>query len=427
MTRIRENALLVILVLVAISCIKVELSSEASLLEDFASKLASSFPKNATYIRMRDVSKIEQPTTMVIRAAFEEWPTTTDTNIRYQLVRGDQYNVNAGTYPCRDKISGKPLGDRVELPSSNPFDFYTFIQTNLNILVMGDSLAVEFGTWFQNAGRAKNKTNIEGIDWKRYIAEGLVFSEVDGGGTISFWRNLGFWLRRNRGLALPNYGRGWTKSWVATLHSKLPKSSDKVHVLIFRVSHPWLSFADVTKKSLRETISVAREYLGRPLRIIFMTVPINNNIATQKDFDDFRAMNNRIRSFVTNLHSSDVMVSDLEVYMDNIIEWNAKQIGMNTSYPSCFLAERLAMPRYGHHVAQVCGERVSINSTSCRYNMLLNDGLHFCTETLGPRLFANWACLLQCTERSSQAIRNCERVCNEMYFTLDGTLPAGGI
>lgn len=428
MTRIRDKALWVLLVLVAISCLEVDLSSETSLFKDFASKLASSLPtNNDSYLRIHDLSKIELPTPMVIRAAFEEWPKTMDTNIRYQLVRGDRYNVNAGTYPCRDKISGKPLDHRVELPSSNPFDFYTFIQTDLNILVMGDSLAVEFGTWFQNAGRAKNKTNIEGIDWKRYIAEGLVFADVDGGGTISYWRNLGFWLRRNHGLPLPNYGRGWTESWVTTLHSKLPTSSDKVHVLIFRVSHPWLSMNDVTEESLRETIAVAQDYLGEPLTIIFMTVPINNNIVTQQDFEDFRAMNNRIRSFVTKLRSSDVLVSDLEVYMDNIIKWNAKQIGMNTSYPSCFLAERLVMRRNAHHVAQVCGERVPINSTSCRKNILLNDGLHFCTETLGPRLFANWACLLQCIERSSQAIRECERACNEVYFTLNDTLPAGGI
>ena len=170
MTRIRGNALRVLLVLVAISCLQVNLSSETSPLK----KLTSKFD-----VRIHGLSKIEMPIAMVIRAAFEAWPTTMDRNIKYQLVRGDRHNVNAGTYPCRDKTSWKPLGDRVELPSSNPFDFYTFIQTNLNILVMGDSLAVEFGTWFQNAGRAKNKTNIEGIDWKRYIAEGLVFADVD--------------------------------------------------------------------------------------------------------------------------------------------------------------------------------------------------------------------------------------------------------
>jgi hypothetical protein len=432
----KEKALWVLLVLIAISSLKVELSSDTlkvelssdtSLFKFLTSKRASSFPTNVNYLQIHDLSKIERLKAMVIKEEFEEWPTTIDANIRYQLVRGGRYNVHKGVYACRDKISGKPLRNRVELPSSNPFDFYTFIQTNLNILVMGDSLAVEFGIWFQNAGRAKNTTIIEGLRWRHRIAEGLAFSEVDGGGTISIWRNIDFWLRRNHGLPLPNSGRGWNKTWVATLHSRLPTSSDKVHVLIFRVSYPWLSMNNVTEESLSETLSVAQEYLGEPLTIIFMTVPINNNIVTRQDFDDFRAMNNRIRSFVTNLHSSDVLVSDLEVYMDNIIEWNAKQIGMNTSYPRCFLEERLAMRSNAHHVAQVCGERVPINSTSCRRNMLLNDGLHFCTETLGPRLFANWACLLECIERSSQAIRECERGCNEIYFTLDDTLSAGGI
>lgn len=313
----------------------------------------------------------------------------------------------------------------MELPSPNPFDFYTFIQTKLNILVMGDSLAVEFGTWLQNAGRAKNKSVIEGIDWRRYIAEGLVIGNVDGGGSISYWRNVAFWARKTEGLPLPNYGRGWNKSWVARLHSNLRSSSDKVNVLVFRVSHPWVRMGEVTEEALNETISVAHEYLGRPLTIIFLTVPINNNIVTERDLNDFRAMNNRIRSLVAKLNTSDILLSDTEFYMDNIIQWNAKQIGMNTSYPSCFLAERLVMRGVAHHVAHVCAEHVPANSTTCRRNMLVNDGVHLCMETLGPRFFANWACLLQCADGSPEALRGCERGCNEVYFDLDNPLASG--
>ena len=141
-------------------------------------------------------------------------------------------------------------------------------------------------------------------------------------------------------------------------------------------------------------------------------------------------MNYRIRSFVEYLNASDVLLSDAEVYMDNVIEWNAKQIGTNASYPRCFLEEGLQHERgqkFGQHVAQVCAEHVPHNSASCRRNMLLFDGIHFCMmESLGPRLYANWACLLQCTESSSQVLREWERGCNEMYFHLNNSV-AGGL
>lgn len=181
----------------------------------------------------------------------------------YQLVRGPRYtNSGSASYTCRNASTWEPLDGRVELPSSNPFDFYTYIRTKLNILVMGDSLAVEFGTWFQSAGQATNNTVLEYLQWWRSVAEGMALAEVDGGGSISYWRILGLWKRGACNGPLPNSGRGWRDSWVITLQTNLPDSSKKVDVLIFRVSHPWLRPDEVTYKDLDETVSVAHEYLG---------------------------------------------------------------------------------------------------------------------------------------------------------------------
>ena len=80
-----------------------------------------------------------------------------------------------------------------------------------------------------------------------------------------------------------------------------------------------------------------------------------------------------------------------------------------------------------HHICQVCSEQVPHNSSSCKRNVLSNDGQHFCMETLGPRLMANWACLIQCAydqEEGEERVRDCEGVCSSKYLTLDEPLLA---
>ncbi|KAI2502201.1 hypothetical protein MHU86_12253 [Fragilaria crotonensis] len=342
--------------------------------------------------------------------------------IEYQRVRGPHYNRSQiSAYACRNITTWEPLDDRAELPSSSPFDFYTYIQTNLNILVMGDSLAVEFGSWFQNAGRGTDKNILKYIPIGDHLGEGLTTSKVDGGGSISYWRILGLWEKRTLNRPLPNLGKGWNESWPSTLRAALPDPSDKINVLIFRVSHPWLGTREVTVHRLMETVALAKLYLGEPLPIIFVTVPLNNNVVTKENMADFRAMNDLVRTFVRDLNASDVLLSDVEAYLDNVIEWNANMIGMDTSDPSYFLAERLRIPdlKYRHHVAAVCSERNSSNMTDCQRNMLVKDGLHFCMETLGPRLYANWACLIQCSFGKSEDLRQCELECNKKNFYFD--------
>ena len=348
-----------------------------------------------------------------------------DKYISYQIVRGRHYNRSqVSAYACRNITSWIPLDGRSELPSSNPFDFYTYIKTNLNILLMGDSLAVEFGSWFQNAGRATNKTVLKQLPFKGHFADGLVVANVDGGGSIAYWRILGLWERRTLNRPLPNEGKGWKETWASTLHAALPIESNKINVLIFRVSHPWLGTREVTQERLMETITVAKLYLGEPLTIIFLTVPLNNNVVTDQNMTSFRAMNDVVRSFVSDLNASNVLLSDVEVYLDNVIEWNANMIGMDTLDPNYFLRERLRVPdlKYRHHAAAVCAKRDSSNMTDCQRNMLLNDGLHFCMESLGPRLYANWACLIQCSYGEQHLLRDCEWRCNEKYFHLGETL-----
>ena len=358
--------------------------------------------------------------------------------ISYQLVRGRRYILPQNNtvlrvgYKCRNTSSWDVLDNRMELPASNPFDFNTFVQTSLNILIMGDSLAVQFGNWFQAAGEgATNKRVLKSLTWSNgnTTVDGLAVAKVKGGGSIAFWRILGLWENRLKARPLPNSGRGWRTRWVRVLRNKI--RGGEYNVVIYRISHPWLSPEEVTEAGLNETIQVAKECLGQSLIVIFQTAPFNNNILTSQDLINFRAMNSLVRSFVTNLNQSDVLLSDVETYMENVIEWNAKQLGMDTINSTSDMLEHLAIPHgsssptHHTHIAQVCSERVPPSNIKCRLNMLSNDGLHPCMETLGPRMFANSACLIQCAYRTTQSIRQCERGCNEKYFRLN--IPIQGI
>mmetsp|Transcript_9023 Transcript_9023/g.15067 ORF Transcript_9023/g.15067 Transcript_9023/m.15067 type:complete len:475 (+) Transcript_9023:69-1493(+) len=371
-------------------------------------------------------------------------------SLTYQLVRHRPYNLSGHSnkkdslnkYECRitKPPNSKSIENRTELPSQNPFhEFSTYIQTNLNILFMGDSLAVEFGSWFQIATQAPHKTVLETLNkWQGLGADkapphGLtVASARHGGGVIAYWRLLGFWEERTAGRSLPNRGFGWYKRYVTELlaHTKAQGQGEQFHVLLFRISHPWVWSKGkdfVSHQKMTETVRMARKYLGRKVIVIFQTAPFNNNVVTTDDLRDFRAMNDLIRSFVANTTLSSVLLSDIAYYMDNVMQWNAHQLGMTAAAPkkddnaTAYLAELLKATKgdQRHHIAQVCSERVTHDSESCRGNMLSNDGLHLCMETLGPRLNANWACLIQCAYNTSIIVRKCERRCNEKYFTLD--------
>ena len=351
--------------------------------------------------------------------------------ITYQLFRNRPYKTShiGREYACRNRTTGQPIDDRAELPTSNPFEFTTYIQTKLNILFMGDSLAVEFGSWFMIASQATNKTVIETLKWRKSTAEGLAVASAQGGGMAAYWRILGFWQKNYHRRPLPNSGFGLRLNWVSKLLKKLPSKEDKYDVLIFRISHPWLAIEKVTAERMQETIDTARELLGKQLVVVFQTAPMNNNILTSEDLRQFRAMNDLIRSFVVNSNSSDVLLSDVEVYMDNVNAWNAQQMGMTTTNSSSYLMEHLKKGKINlpHHICQVCSEQVPHNSINCKRNLLSKDGMHFCMETLGPRLMANWACLIQCAydqEEGEERVRDCEGVCSSKYLTLDEPLLA---
>lgn len=115
------------------------------------------------------------------------------------------YQFNDTFYPfyqCRDR----PL-----LPASMAkfINFTTVISTNLKIIFMGDSIAVQFAQWFHRAigVTSEKKRHILRYSWSNY--EGLVLAPaIRGGGQVASWRVTGMVRDDGENKPLPNQPGG---------------------------------------------------------------------------------------------------------------------------------------------------------------------------------------------------------------------------
>ena len=123
--------------------------------------------------------------------------------------------------------------------------------------------------------------------------------------------------------------------------------------------------------------------------------------------------------------------------------WNAKLLGLaddtSNSFDEIFTKFRLGIIRPGEFMssseAQVCSKRLNDrdranprNDTDCVRNMISNDGMHWCMETIGGRLNAGIACLLGCiynpvdksdtSSSTAEDIELCAQSCNDKYMSL---------
>jgi len=128
---------------------------------------------------------------------------------------------------------------------------------------------------------------------------------------------------------------------------------------------------------------------------------------------------------------------DFGGWIDKLVDLNAKDMGMDISYAN-YTLERLGCHKFAPHVAMACGRLENRTECDCVRNMLSFDGLHWCMESLGGRITAATACLLQCSllegpdseiestgDNSSshrsmtKAIqRGCEQRCNDEFMSI---------
>ena len=384
------------------------------------------------------ISVDEHDETQLLHYFMEEAPSfpPPSSRISFTLHRNRPYQNKFNTgMNCQnqvDQVVRAPLPSNMTVDSPGVLDFTTYWSTDLKILVMGDSVALQMSETLEEVVEANaSQRSILRENWKGHA--GLhVSAPVRGGGVVAGWRILHFLLAQNEGKPLPNRCcGGWRRQDLHQLLNYKTKSStsstiESFDVMVFRIAHGWHNLDEVTRPYMEETIRMAHSLFGVKT-IIFLSLPFVNNILNQTDLDLLHAKRELVQEVAHNWTMEQqlkrqrnntvegvetVLVLDMAKLTDELITWNAELLGMDTRTSDYWLESlgtRVKAIPYLHHTAQVCASRPydSHNRSStnqkrqpakkgCTFNSFSRDGMHWCFETIGGRLFAGLACQLAC-------------------------------
>ena len=376
---------------------------------------------------------------------------------------------------ARDRKQFPPI---LQNPSST-FDFTTTISTNLNLLFMGDSVAIQFAQGMDEAlGVVASLDGMEQIppiqeerhvlkyEWGKHEAVTLSKSKGGkegggvGGGLLGSFRINGFLSRKRQGGWFPNVGPkkglgAWNPEDVDALYNS-SLWDDNVHdddkdngvkdengdhgtktfdAMVFRIQHGWLKLKDITLERVEEVVQVAHD-LFHVSTIIFPTIPFSNNIATMQDFEDMQRINEMIRTFAHSYQPpgsgggvQQILVMEFGNLIQLLLEQNAMALEYdlhNDTHP--YWLERIEWPEKNQIHAPIpllCSERKTHMSRNCKRNMFSIDGMHYCMGSIGNRIFAVTACLLACVYNEEEHgdgqddLRTCEAKCNQQYMSVE--------
>ena len=129
--------------------------------------------------------------------------------IRYGLFRNRPYLESQfeDKYLCNWNESTPSRTNFPDVPAG-VFDFTVHIATNLKILFVGDSLALQFSIWFEKAcGTIEHKT-LADMDHRGKKADMVnVANKINGGGAVAFWRMIGLWMGKFQDQPGPKKGK----------------------------------------------------------------------------------------------------------------------------------------------------------------------------------------------------------------------------
>lgn len=373
-----------------------------------------------------------------------------ETYVSYTIFRNQTYNLTfaLGTRCPLGKTTNKwgrnpqwrePLDPGLQ-PSLN---VTTRVRTNLRILVLGDSVGIQFGEILEEAlGNDPVSRVMIHQSWAGN--EGVTLSaNSESGGVVALYRITGMLLAPGEGKPLPNApGGGWNRTHVHQLlhhlHMARPKSSDNnvFDVMIFRIPHGWLRFDEITEKTIKESLQLARSLFGVH-KFILINIPFSNNIETARDLQDRLEVNSLIRQVADSYdaaktddtYTTQVTVLDFARWTDQLMEYNARSIGKISDMEMMgknrsFALDRLGCRKYPLSIAQGCAMLVQPGECNCQRNRVSHDGMHWCLESIGGRFVAGIACLLSCLVSyqpqhfSFQQLRTCEQQCNARFMSM---------
>ncbi|GKY92932.1 hypothetical protein MPSEU_000262200 [Mayamaea pseudoterrestris] len=257
-----------------------------------------------------------------------------------------------------------------------------YIDANMNLIVMGDSLAMQLSILLQSAAFGEADATSSSYNHSsttlsnqhrlilRCYSKGCMrdvytMAPTRGGSSIAAWRLTG--MLQNAGLSKPlppKRGGGWrletlqqmkehvwssqTEATTATATANqsslskvmtMPiKALTSFDVMLFRIPQIWIPLRAVNNDSLRETVELASSVFG-VTTIIFVNLPLTRHY---QDAAGVAETNLRVRTFVNEMqqqqrHASsnattiNVMLLELGTLITELGAWNAGNLGYNAS------------------------------------------------------------------------------------------------
>lgn len=388
--------------------------------------------------------------------------------ISYKLIRGYQRNNTFDPYYiCKaDKYFGPRAAISQVFLQKGVLDFDTQLTTSLKIIVLGDSVGIQFSQALQEAAGAQMQNrHVIKYSWRNH--EGVHLAQpVRGGGAVAGYRITGMFTYKqkdNHFQLAPVPGGGWMQEHVNLLTDAMMRGDDGISsgvsnstdfdVMIMQFPYGWLERPKeqlFTHEILLEAIQTSHRVFGTQT-VILQTVPVQNNV--ENLHRELLTVNNAIANFV---HSyvpprdgsgvQCILLMDLAFLSLNLFVHNAVGLKMVpasaldvlqkpisfrekerelVTYLNSTLDKRLncCHPEYKEIVAFSCAEPVpDPNRTKyCQRNIYTNDGMHWCMNSTSGRMHGAIGCLLRCRyeyEYQGQALRDCEQKCNGIYMTL---------
>jgi hypothetical protein len=378
---------------------------------------------------------------------------TSSSRISYRLVENRPYSHAYNQYKCTGSRRGLPP----ELSGRGILDFFPDVTaSNVTVLVLGDSIAMQIAQTMELAWGVLPQNRR--VDAEDAVQNQIVSRPVRGGGALLTYRHN--WLigrtnkakRRRRRRQMRRLAAMRSRSSVRQLldHGELlaPTFWDGgVDVVVQRITYPWTSLDAITLESLQQNTDVVAEVF-RPRTLIYINMVFNNNVVTSSMYEQLLEKRELVRNFTRGMYAPTangtirrVLLLDMDVFTDQINERNAQSIGFDTSVPFAeWMLGHVKPPwtkAHVNHIAHTCAERVPDNSSACPPNSITLDGMHFCPHTVGGRVVAGLACLMECAERGEAGgdhlrtvpkrrafdLRTCEQQCNRKFMSLDA-IPA---
>ena len=366
-------------------------------------------------------------------------------SISFTLYRGLKLNYSYIQYYRCDPPTGKRRPLPLPMQQTGLFDFFIRITTNLKILIVGDSIAMQLSQTFDEAvGTAPENRHV--LSYYAQTAEALhIGAPIRGGGVLAGYRLYHFFKDDNE--LTRRHRRRLSKTWNRTeINTKILQhiyqrplnnshettSIQQLDVVVQRIAHGWHTLEEITLDALHRNAQNVYELFGAKTLII-LSLPFVNNVDDDETWRHLLEKRKLLRNFSRDWEPpvdggiQHVMVLELGSFLDQMYEWNARCIGFNTSLgvEDWMLKHRLAKWRpklpFDSKIAHLCAEHRPDNAAGCLQNSITVDGMHLCMSTVGGRLIGGLACMMACAHNQRlerAALKSCEMQCNDRFMSL---------